>query len=248
MIVCGSLIILLLIGLVPLLPAQVVPQGKIAIAANGGYSVPLLTLGERFKGTYNIDAGINYGITERLGVEVRLVYGQFNKMSTNGRQIRYVINQVPQTFAMNPAMEQYLKWAGLTSSMTIGLTQSQSIKPYLLLGTGVYRTDHFRGAARPYVQLYDPGNANYQAFAEFKDLTTKVLVTPYQAKHRTNYAWGINGGLGLAFPIGANASIDIKARYEVIMSDLWAAIFLGMEGVRPIQNLQLTGGIKFNLR
>lgn len=246
MILISGLLILLIAGFAPILSAQGITKGQYAVSVNGGYSQPVAELYHRFKGTYNIDGALNYGVSNRLTAEIRLVYGRFDKLSSNPSNLVRTTNNVLTTYTLPPGMKHYYRYVGLTPSMMINLITEGSIKPYILLGTGWYRYDWYRGAATPYIRSYAPGNPLFQDWHWFTD-AKGVKQVPYYAKHIDNYSWGLNGGLGLAIQAGSNMIFDVKARWEVVLADIWPALFLGLEEVRPIQNLQLTAGIRFIL-
>jgi len=231
--------LLIFIGIVPVSQAQFLQPGQSAIFVNGGYSHPLGTLAERFKGTYNVDAGYLYGLSTNMSAEIRVVYGKFDKLTDDPTPYTQEVNNIPTAFTIPPELEHWYRYVGLTPSLMLGLGSS-SVKPYIVFGTGVYRYDWYRGPARAYVRWNNAGD-----WQTFRDPLTGQMIAPYASKHITQWQWGLNGGAGIAFPIAANAVIDIRARYEAILGDIWATLYMGMEEVRPIQNLQLTGGIKF---
>lgn len=190
MILGGSLLLLFLIGFVPAAQSQIVGQGKGTLGINAGYAMPLGNLAERYAGTPTFDGRYTYGISDRLGVEVRLTYEKYrvNASKSNQRTIQYVINTIPRTFAMPPNLVQFTNLGGVTSSMTYGLLKNSSIKPYIIAGVGMYRYDTYRGSAVPWVALYNPGDPNYVTFHNDYDPVTKVKSTPYPSKHITNWA------------------------------------------------------------
>ncbi len=239
--IVAGVIIFCLMSVVAYSPAQIMPAGKNALSVNAGYSAPLGELSKRFQGTYNVDVGYNRSLSTHFGAEVRFVYGKYDKLSNNPREITYVINDVPTTFTLPPDLDHYFRYTGLSTSLLLNPEVSMGIKPYMLLGLGMYRYEFYRSAFYPYVRLYEPGDPN------FEDYHSQTDGTQYAYKMITEWSWGMNGALGFGIPIGANAVFDIKARWEVILADIWPVLFLGLEGVRPIQTLQLTGGIKFIL-
>lgn len=224
--------------------AQVVSRGQSAVTLNGGYSVPVGELSKRFEGTYNLDIGYIYGFSNFSAVEFRVVTGKYDKLSDNPRKITYVINTIPTTYTLPPDLKHYYRYTGLSISMIPNIISSGSIQLYGLLGLGYYRFDYYRSAFRSYIRFYQPGDPKFQDYHYETDAKGN-LVKPYPYKHITEWSWGVNGGLGFGIKLSSNAVIDLKARWEVILGDLWPTIFLGLEQVRPIQNVQLTGGIKF---
>jgi len=233
----------LVLTAIPCAQAQLVEQGKIAVFANGGYTHPLGDIKERYKGTYNFDVGFNYAMTPQLMAEFRFVYGKFDKTPDDAKtfMVRPTVTTSTE-YAIPPGLDNWYRYAGITPSLIINIIPEGNVIPYLLLGTGLYRFDYVFGTSVPYVNFNETGVWDY-----YRDPDTGVMPTPYQGKHHTQWALGVNGGFGLGFKIGANAVFDVKARWEMLLSDLWPVLHLGLLEVRPIQYLQLTGGIRFIL-
>lgn len=237
-----ALAVLVLVSLPAASQGQGLTAGQYGLFVDGGYAHPLANLAQRFKGTYNIGGGFIYAINERFAGEIRVSYSKFDKVS--GDPLMYTINvqDVLTTFTLPPEMEHWYRNVALTPSLLINLTTGGSVTPYFGLGTSVNRFDWYRGEAHSYVRGQGSTTFDY-----YRDATTGELVDAYQAKHFTEWQWGLNGSLGLGFKAGANAMFDIKARWDIIMGDLWPALLLGLEEVRPIQTLQITAGVRFML-
>lgn len=216
--------------------------GQYGLFIDGGYAHPLSRLGERFKGTYSIGGGFIYGLNERFSGEIRVAYSKFDKVS--GDPLLYTINvqDVLTTFTIPPDLEHWYRNVSLQPALLINLTTGGTVTPYLGLGASLNRFDWYRGASRAWVRA-----EGSTSFDWYRDAVTGDMQDPYLAKHFTEWQWGLNGSFGIAFKAGGNAMFDVKARWDAIMGDLWPALLLGLEEVRPIQTLQITAGVKFLL-
>lgn len=235
-----GLTVLFLLNICSVSDSQVTSGRKLAVFVDGGYTQPLSRMAERFKGTYNIDGGLLYTLSDRLSAEFRFTYGKFNKVSDNPFKYTITLQNVVTTFAMPPGMEHYYTFGGFTPSLILFPVMTEKVKPYIIIGTGLYRINWYRGPSRSWTQTNRTG-----AFGYYINPTTKQMQDPYQAKRVTDWAWGFNGGVGILFQAGANMDIDIKGRWEGMLYELWPALFLGMEGARPVQMFNITAGIRF---
>ena len=222
--------------------SQALTAGQYGLFIDAGYAHPLANLAQRFKGTYSVGGGFIYGINERFSGEIRVAYSKFDKASSDPLLYTITVQDVRTTFKMPPTMEHWYRNVSLQPSLLINLLTTGTITPYIGLGTGLHRFDWFRSADRAWVRPEGSTTFDY-----YRDRTTGALQAPYQAKHITEWQWGLNGSVGVSFKAGGKALLDVKARWDAIMGDLWPALLLGMEEVRPIQTLQITAGVRFLL-
>jgi len=237
-----ALAALALVSMPDMSRSQGLSAGQYGLFIDGGYAHPLSRLGERFKGTYSIGGGLVYGLSERFNAEIRIAYSKFDKVS--GSPLEYTINvqDVRTTFTMPPDLEHWYRNVSLQPALLINLMTGGNVTPYIGLGTSLNRFDWYRGETRAWVKA-----EGSSTFDWYKDAVTGAMSAPYRAKHVNEWQWGLNGSFGLSFKAGANAVFDVKARYDAIFGDMWPALLIGLEGVRPITTLQLTAGVKFLL-
>lgn len=220
--------------------SQGLSGGQYGLFVDGGYAHPLSHLAERFKGTYSIGGGLIYGLNERFSAEIRVAYSKFDKVSSDPLMYTIDVQNIRTTFTIPPDLEHWYRNVSLQPQLLINLTTAGNVTPYIGLGTSLNRFDWYRGATRAWVRPEGSTTFDY-----YRDPTTGAMQDPYYAKHITEWQWGLNGSFGISFKAGASAMFDIKARWDAIMGDLWPALLIGLEEVRPIQTLQITAGVKF---
>lgn len=200
------------------------------------FFIPNLVSGQMFKAD-QWSLQVNGGLSQPLGelgnwfkptynVTGGFTRGFSDRVATEVRVNYYYLDKEGSgggtKYPMPSTLVLNFRSVGLTCSALINLSLSSKTKPYIIAGTGLYRWNCSRGGG------------NYKG--------ENIL-----AKRRNEYSYGFNGGIGVAIAAGNKAYIDINARWEGIIGQLYPTLYLGLEKVQPIATLGLNAGIRILL-
>lgn len=123
-------------------------------------------------------------------------------------------------------LELELKVYGLGVEYRQMLEKFYFVNFYALLGAGIYRWFGVRG----------------EYF--FRDSTGNVI--DYISENRQqDWSAGFSGGLGVGINVLKNLSINLNARYQIIVGEMWQTLALRLEQASGFQWIGVQAGVQF---
>jgi opacity protein-like surface antigen len=225
-------------------PAVAQEAGRWAIGGAFGLNQPLAALQDYQSATSKLGLNFAYVVSPRVSVEFE--YSQM-KDDSAGLEGAYFVWFIDNKRYTDPDVSHEMQWNnfGMNAVIRLGdrpMLTAEQWNPYLTVGAGFYKYDS-------HVQnLVWPGQAIPVTGASSLDPTgaagpDNALTLP--SLHDRRAAATINAGVGLEAFVIQNVSIDLRARYFLSVGDLRPFNTFGLYQTFPLQQFDLTAGLKF---
>jgi hypothetical protein len=210
-----------------------------SVGASGTMSLPTSALAKRFVAA---PGGLFYFFinrgTPQWGGAVE--YTKFSKLADNlsvSRPITDTANGVPQKTYYTipiPKIEMSLEIFGASLQARYEVVRFGDLLVNAGFGAGIYRWTFKRNEYRDSLRAQTPRG----------ERTAAVVNVP--ALEQQDWSGGFNVGTDILFRVLDPVSINVGARYKLIIGELWPTLALDLEGVSTMQMLDLRAGISID--
>ena len=201
------------------------------VGSFGGYSVPMFGMLDHFSGTEQFGATWQYEHSSRLILELEYHHSKFDRSKEVDKTFNWAVDG--KDYLSPNAMSRITFNSALINLLVTPQAmdfKQENFEYYVAVGTGIYG---YKSERRNFVY---PAQKN-------APLDVTNVLNP-QIDERA--ALGVNAGFGVQAFILRNFSIDLRARYHVVIGELRPMSAWGYDTQTfPLQFLQVGAGLKF---
>ena len=234
--------------------SQLQAQNKIGIALTGGYDIPIGGLSDWYKGTGDYGAKLIFPTSKTNDIEIEYTYSDYTNSSIEERKFSYKSqNKYPNEEGNLVTVDSLYSSKG-SSHMTVHKIVINTVKYFNRTG---FLNSRFlvTGGAGFYIHNHEVDSLIYPGRPIYRD--KEIYMDPYSDKR---VALGFNIGGGMEFGLTDKMALELRARYNLFISELRPLESYryegegftsdgkeigGLENVFPIQYFDISATLKY---